>query len=207
MAMDTAATPGDLGAPAMAEMRRATTSGPPAWVRYTPWLAAAAVVVGLLAVTLPNIGSSSNDSGGIAAQDSAPSETVAPQDLRLEIVDQDLDTASLEAAADAFARGERTADPNATAGAVEAATPVGSQPPFALASRSRSNRALECLRTAFPGFPGTPVRLVSASFQGQQAFFAYVVEGPGADQPADRVSIWVASASGCSSLALTSAAL
>ena len=114
--MGTPATPDDLATPALAEMRRsAASSGPPAWVRYTPWLAAAAVV-GLLAVTLPNIGSSSDDAG-VAAQaedQAAPSASVAPKDLRLEIVDQDFDPTSLEAAAGEFARqgarGQLTAD-------------------------------------------------------------------------------------------------
>ena len=207
--MGTPATPDDLATPALAEMRRSAASGgPPAWVRYTPWLAAAAVV-GLLAVTLPNIGSSSDDAG-VAAQaedQAAPSASVAPKDLRLEIVDQDFDPTSLEAAAGEFARegarGQITADD-----AVEGeASMAPDEQQFALAGKPRSTRALTCLQTAFSGFPGTPVRLVSASFQGQPAYLAYILESPGAGQPTDTVTIWVASSKGCASLALTSAAV
>ena len=205
--MGTPATPADLGEPALAEMRRnASASGPPTWVRFTPWLAAAAVI-GVLALALPRIGSSDGDASSAASEAADAAMPEAPQDLRLEIVENDFDPSSLEAAASEFAAAARAAPVTPGALAGEADTSSGSVAPVHEAGKARSSEVLRCLRTAVPGIPGTPVRLLKASFQGTPAYLAFMVEGPGADQPADTVSIWVISSKDCSPLSLTSAAL
>lgn len=201
--MATPATPDDLGAPAIAEMKRGGDStGPPNWARLTPWLAAAAVIA-LLAVALPRIGSSSD--GPMAASEvNDAAMPVAPTDIRLEIVEQDFDPDSLEAAALEFVEAARTAsDTQPVEGAASGTSAV--QAP--VAGKAKSNAALDCLRTAVTDLEGRPVRLVKASFQGTPAYLGFVLEGPGAGQPADTVSIWAISAKDCSILSLTSAAL
>ena len=199
-------TPDDLGSPALAEMRRkvATAEQGP-WTKLTPWLAAAAII-GLLAVALPRIGTGSDDSSG-GAREAVGAADVAPRDLRLEIVDQDFDPDSLEVAAAAFVQERQAADDGAVDVPAASATAGAAAEISAVAGKARSNDALTCLNAAFPGFPGTPVRLVKASFDGQPAYLAYVLEGPGVEQPPDTVSIWVASVKGCSVLSITSAAL
>ncbi|HEY6566437.1 MAG TPA: zf-HC2 domain-containing protein [Actinomycetota bacterium] len=205
--MTTPATPQGLGDPAIAEMRgKGDPVGPPGWARFTPWLAAAAVI-GLLAVALPRIGSSEEDQTAAsgAADILLP---VAPKDIRVEIVEKDFDPVSLEAAASEFVEAAR-AEEGGSDGAqpVEDASSEASTVPAPIAGKAKSAAALACLRTAVPDLPGTPVRLVKASFRGTPAYLGFVLEGPGVDQPADTVSIWAVSAKHCSPLSLTSAAL
>jgi hypothetical protein len=204
--MTTPATPTDLGEPAFAEMRGKTEAkGAPGWPRFAPWLAAAAVI-GLLAVTLPRIGSSGDDAATTSAEDGVAVPST-PKDLRLEVIAQDFDPDSLEAAAVEFVDAARTEDGGSdTAAPVEGASAAASAAQVT-AGKGRSNEALRCLRTAVPELPGRPVRLVKASFQGTPAYLGFVLEGPGAGQPADTVTIWVVSAKDCSVLSLTSAAL
>ena len=84
--------------------------------------------------------------------------------------------------------------------------------PAALSGQTRTAgpataRAVACLKQAFPGFPGEVVRVQQATFEGTPAFIAYVIESPGADTPANAISIWVADAVDCSVLSFTSARL
>ena len=51
------------------------------------------------------------------------------------------------------------------------------------------------------------MRLVEASFEGTPAYLAFVLEGPGADQPADQMTVWVAARDDCSIVSLTSVRL
>jgi Putative zinc-finger len=194
-------TPPGLGDAALVEMaqreRTSAAGGRPRWTRVVP-LAAAAVLVGVLAITLPRIGGGADDSGGVAA--SAPERAAAsPGPLRLEVQATDYDPDSLGAAAREFAVAQRgeTEDAGALGGATASPAPVS------LAGPSKTEAALTCLRTAFPDFPGRPVRLIRASFEGTPAYLAYVLEGPGAGQAPDTVSIWVASAHDCSILSFS----
>jgi hypothetical protein len=61
-------------------------------------------------------------------------------------------------------------------------------------------RAISCLRQS--GAPvGDPrdtlIRLIEAEFDGTPAYIAAFLESPGADQPPDKVLIWVAAIDGC----------
>lgn len=190
-------TPTDLGAPALEAMdSRSVPPGAPRWVRAMPFVAAAAVVV-LLAVTLPRLGGGNADSGGAAAEGAAP---VSPRDLRLEVVDTDFDANSLQAEAQASA--DRLSSAQAPPEDAAAGSPAPST--TKVEGPARSAEALRCLRTAFPGYPGDPVRLVQASFDGTPAYLAFVLEGPGAGQPADQMTVWVADRDDCSIVSLTS---
>ena len=195
--------PTDLGLPALEAMgtREAHHPVPPRWVRAMPFVAAAAVVA-LLAITLPRLGGgTASDSAADGARPTAPDT----RDLRLEVVSTDFDAASLQSEAQASAAryADATADqegaaPLASPAAATEGKTVGAAP---------SAEALRCLRTAFEGFPGDPVRLVEASFEGTPAYLAFVLEGPGADQPADQMTVWVAARDDCSIVSLTSVRL
>jgi hypothetical protein len=74
-----------------------------------------------------------------------------------------------------------------------------------VAGPAPSARATECLRTAFTGHPGDLVRIRRATFDGTPAYLGYVLESPGAGQPATLVSIWVAAVEDCSIVTFTSA--
>lgn len=196
--------PTDLGVPALEAMeaREAHHQGPPRWVRAMPFVAAAAVVA-LLAITLPRIGggTAADDSAGVQAAPAAPDA----RDLRLEVLSNDFDADSLQAEAQTSAAryAGATADQE---GAAAAASPAAATE-GKTAGAARSSEALRCLRTAFEGFPGDPVRLVEASFEGTPAYLAFVLEGPGADQPADQMTVWVAARDDCSIVSLTSVRL
>jgi hypothetical protein len=43
----------------------------------------------------------------------------------------------------------------------------------------------------------TLIRLIEAEFDGTPAYIAAFLESPGADQPPDKVLIWVAAIDGC----------
>jgi hypothetical protein len=122
----------------------------------------------------------------------------------LEVVATDFDATSLQAEAQASAGryAGATSDQEGAAVASPAAATEGKT-----AGADRSSEALRCLRTAFDGFPGDPVRLVEASFEGTPAYLAFVLEGPGADQPADQMTVWVAAREDCSIVSLTSVRL
>jgi anti-sigma factor RsiW len=195
--------PTDLGVPALdaMEAREAHHQGPPRWVRAMPFVAAAALVA-LLAITLPRIGggTAADDSAGVQAAPAAPDARA----LRLEVVATDFDADSLQAEAQTSAARYAGApsDQEGAAVASPAAATEGKT-----AGADRSSEALRCLRTAFDGFPGDPVRLVEASFEGTPAYLAFVLEGPGADQPADQMTVWVAAREDCSIVSLTSVRL
>ena len=183
------------------EAREAHHQGPPRWVRAMPFVAAAAVVA-LLAITLPRLGggTAADDSAGVQALPAAPDA----RDLRLEVVSTDFDADSLQAEAQTSAA--RYADATSDQEGAAARLP-GSRDGGKTAGAARSSEALRCLRTAFDGFPGDPVRLVEASFEGTPAYLAFVLEGPGADQPADQMTVWVAARDDCSIVSLTSVRL
>ncbi len=197
--------PSDLGGPAMKEWAKATPrSGQPRWTKVVPF-AAAAAIVGLLAITLPRIGGSADDASSAAGPADSEAAIDPPKDLRLEVVDTDFDSAALQDEASDFAARRGAAQ---GAGEIAGDALFASPPPSVrLADRSRTSQALQCLRTAFAGHPGRPIRLVQAAFQGTPAYLAYVVEGPGAGQAPDTLSIWVADRRACSVLSLTAARL
>lgn len=199
---------GDAALVEMAEQERRASSGArPRWTKLVP-VAAAAAVVGLLAIALPRIGGGAADEGAVAP--SASRAAPAPGELRLEIQRTDYDADSLGTAAREFATTvESPEEAPAQDGAQELGGGTTASPAATsrFASAARTAPALRCVRSAFPKFPGRPVRLIRASFDGTPAYLAYVLEGPGAGQPPDTVSIWVASVGDCSTLSLSTVSL
>ena len=197
--------PTDLGVPALEAMeaREAHHPGPRAGCAAMPFVAAAAVVA-LLAITLPRIGR--RDGGG--RQRRGRRRSRGPRRPR-------------PAVGGRLHRFRRRLAPSRSAGlggaicADAASEPQERRRRCRLPDRrrrrrrepARSSEALRCLRTAFEGFPGDPVRLVEASFEGTPAYLAFVLEGPGADQPADQMTVWVAARDDCSIVSLTSVRL
>ena len=70
-----------------------------------------------------------------------------------------------------------------------------------------ARKAAACLHVAFPGFPGTIAEVRRATFQGEPAFLATVVESARFGAPVDAVTVWVAAAGECSSLSLSTTQL
>ena len=166
----------------------------PRWYRYGG-IAAAAVIAVAIAIALPKVGTTpSQDQQEAASGGAAP--TLGPADslaeLSLELQQTDYATADVQALAAEVAR----VPASEVAGAGSATSvPVGTV--------AQTTRAQACVAKAFPEFPGTPIRLISARFEGTPAYLAVVLEGPAPDQPADTSSVWVADRATCQPLSFT----
>lgn len=169
-------------------------AGTPRWYRYGG-IAAAALIAVAIVVWLPKIGPGpSEDRASSAADAAAPTvggaETLSG--LVLELQRTDYDTGAVQALAGEAAR----LVPSEAAGAAGAtAAPAGTP--------AQSARARSCVAKAFPDFPGTPIRLISARFEGTPAYLTVVLEGPAPGQAADTVSVWVADHATCVPLSFT----
>ena len=172
----------------------ARAAAAPRWYRYGA-IAAAAVIAVVIAVSLPDVGGgSSQDQRTGGSAEAAPTlgtaDTLAQ--LTLELQQTDYATADVQALAAEVAR----VPASEVAGAGSAtAVPVGTV--------AQTARAQACVAKAFPEFPGTPIRLISARFEGTPAYLAVVLEGPAPDQPADTSSVWVADRATCQPLSFT----
>lgn len=99
----------------------------------------------------------------------------------------------------AVARDSATALEDAAAPGAEMAAPSTQ----ATLSFAAPGRAISCLRRS--GAPvGDPrdslIRLIEAEFDGRPAYIAAFLESPGADQPPDKIAIWVVSTDDCTFL-------
>jgi hypothetical protein len=177
-----------------AAKRTSPSSGPPAWYRIAG--VAAAVAAGLLvvALVLPKVGGSSNDASERARSDAGSVEdgaiATSTEATALEIQDVDYDDSSLSALSASYKAAEDQGGV-ATSGAPEAA--------FAAAPQ-QTQKALRCIVKSAPDETGLLTRLIKARFQGTPAYLAVFLEGPGADQPPDAVSVWVFATDGCAIL-------
>jgi len=172
--------------------------GTPRWYRFAGIAAAAAAVLFVLTLALPHIGQNAStdaaDKRGRAEAGGFASAPVAAAATQIEIQHTNYDSASLTALATSY-----TTDPGAQAATTTA--PASSGPP------RQTARALRCVVRSAPDENGQLVRLVKARFEGVPAYLAVFLEGPGAGQPADAVSIWVFSAADCSILSYSNARL
>jgi predicted anti-sigma-YlaC factor YlaD len=185
--------------PVMAEAGKERTSrGRRSWGRGNQWaagLAAAAVLVAVVAVALPRVGEmapvESAAGGGAQATPKAASgmEEATSGAVPLEVQpNADYDATKLERLADSSA--QRAASQTTLAA-----------PSAADASAAQAEGATACL--AMPGgLTGRDrlVRLIQATFQGEPSYIGVYHEQPGADQPADRIVIWVVARQDCSTL-------
>lgn len=208
------------------ERRRTELWGRVQWIAGA---AAAAALVLVVAVSL-DLGGSDDEAartlGGDAAAESAvpapeegsdPSATIegVEQQIGVNYTDEGLRALAQESAVERDAMLGATAGDGAagatgatgaTGGAGEAETEdEGGDVAFA-----GPGPAIACLRSA-----GAPVdaprdrliRLIEAEYEGTPSYIAVFSEGPGADQAADRVVIWVISTGDCQILTLLQQAL
>jgi hypothetical protein len=187
--------------PVMAEAGKERTSRTRRfWGGRTQWaagLAAAAVLVAVVAVALPRVGQvapveSAAGGGAQATPKAAPGmEAATSGAVPLELQpNANYDATKLERLADSSAqRGSQT---------------TLAAPSAADASAAKAEGATACLASP-GGLTGRDrlVRLIQATFQGRAAYIGVYLQQPGADQPADRIVIWVVARQDCSTLSFS----
>ncbi|HYJ60867.1 MAG TPA: zf-HC2 domain-containing protein [Actinomycetota bacterium] len=164
--------------------------GAPAWYRWAGVAAAAAAVVAI-AIALPNVGDGSNqEAGGVAADaTSAPEFTAPPGDVVVSQEDRDYDAQALEDLATSATAERSGAATNAAGSAALDAT-----------------AAVRCVTRAFNDQQsGRLTRLIRARFEGEEAYIAVYLEGPGAGEPPDTATVWAASSESCMVLSFAEA--
>ncbi len=197
--------PADVATRALQEagLERAARAddGPPRWYRFAGIAAAAAAILFVLTLVLPRIGQ--HPSGGAEDRSTSksgaqvvagPQASGAPQTI--EIQHTNYDSASLTSLSASY-----TTPGSGGAGAATSTMSPASGTP------QQTTRALRCIVRSAPKEAGQLIRLIRARFQGSPAYLAVFLEGPGADQPADAVSIWVFSTSDCAILSFSHAQL
>jgi hypothetical protein len=159
---------------------------------------AAAAVVALIAVGLPGLGRST-DTGQLAAGNGSRASTkeIVPAQAPAGSLQIEVQTIDYTAATAAQLMQRTPGSSQVTAGGsgfegIQSGTVAAGQ------------TALACLSKAFKGIPGTPVRLISATFQGQPAYIGVYTEGPGAGLPPDTLTVRVASVTSCTVLTFAS---
>jgi hypothetical protein len=187
--------------PVMAEAGKERTSRTRrSWGGRTQWaagLAAAAVLVAVVAVALPRVGQvapveSAAGGGAQATPKAAPGmEAATSGAVPLELQpNANYDATKLERLADSSAqRGSQ----------ITLAAPSAAD-----ASAAKAEGATACLASP-GGLTGRDrlVRLIQATFQGRAAYIGVYLQQPGADQPADRIVIWVVARQDCSTLSFS----
>lgn len=187
-----------------AAKRARPTAGLPAWYRIAG--VAAAVAAGLLVVSLvlPKVGGSSDDATDRqrAVAGSADAGVNTGVAAVLEIQDVNYDDASLSALSASYKAAEDS-------GAVETVEAPAEAPAESalFATPQQTQKALRCIVKSAPDETGLLTRLIKARFQGTPAYLAVFLEGPGADQPPDAVSVWVFATDGCAILSYSNARL
>jgi hypothetical protein len=140
-------------------------------------VAAAAVIVVLLAVALPRLGSQDDNASPEVAAGAGDAAPAAPS-LAIEAEETNYSSESLLELVSSARSSE-----SITAGRTDA---------FAAAD---SRAVLDCLHTALPGVKGQPVQLIRARFEGAPAYIGVFQAGPSDGSPA-RAAL-AASVRGC----------
>ena len=164
--------------------------GAPTWYRWAGVAAAAAAVVAI-AIALPNVGDGSKEeAGGVAADTASAPEFTAPTgDVVVSQEDKDYDAQALEDLARSATAERSAAAPNAAGSAALDAT-----------------AAVRCVTQAFDDQQsGRLTRLIRARFEGEEAYIAVYLEGPGAGEPPDTATVWAASSESCMVLSFAEA--
>jgi hypothetical protein len=165
--------------------------GTPSWYRWAGAAVAAAAVIAI-AIALPNVGSDPRrgEVRSLSGEDSQATVESGPVggDVVVSHEDRDYDAPGLEALASS-SRASSDLAPNAAGGTQQDAT-----------------AAVRCVSQAFGDQQaGRLTRLIQARFEGEEAYIAVYLEGPGAGEPPDTVAVWAASADDCSVLSFASA--
>ncbi len=184
-------------------VRRSAGGGTPRWYRVGGIAAAAAA--GLLVVTLvlPRIGQGEG-SGADAAREKSQEpagdsrEATALAASAIEIRHVNYDDTSLAALVSPL-QGD-TAGGGGVGTAEAPASPV-------YGSQAQTDEALACISESVPDETGRLQSLIRARFDGTPAYLAVFLEGPGAGQPDDSVTVWVLATEDCRILSFSSAQL
>lgn len=161
--------------------------GTPAWYRWAGAAAAAAAVIAI-AIALPNVGGE-RERATDAAGGSEVSLPLAG-DVEYSREEQDYDADALQDLAQ-----------SATASRGQMATDAA-----AAELQGDTTAAVGCVTRAFENQQtGRLTRLIRARFEGQEAYIAVYLEGPGAGEPPDTVAVWAASSKDCTVLSYASA--
>jgi hypothetical protein len=145
-----------------------------------------------IAIALPNVGSDPRRGGvsTVAGEDSQATVESGPAggDVVVSHEDRDYDAKGLEELARS-ARASSQPAPNAAGG-----------------SQQDAAAAVTCVSHAFGDQQaGRLTRLIQARFEGEEAYIAVYLEGPGAGEPPDTVAVWAASSKDCTLLSFASA--
>ena len=212
--------PAGVASKALREAAGSKAQRPPRYARLLP-IAAAAVLVGLLAIALPHLGR--NDGSLQAATDGAPeassgglaTDSSSTQDLaRFAKHGPPLDEEQVDFTEDALRslvneaaiRWSGVAFPNDLSFANAVSETAAA--PDATLSAGDARGAARCVFTDVPAVkPSILVRLISATYQGDPAFIAVVLEGTEAGKPPDRAVVWIVRKDDCSVARVTEARL
>jgi anti-sigma factor RsiW len=183
----------------------ATAGGTPRWYRVGGVVGAVAAGLLVFTLVLPRIGQNSSDDNRAATQEAgrdAESAKVLFGASGIEIQRENYDNASLTRLVNSY----RAAQDSAGGAALgEASTGAGPAP--AAGSQAQTDKALECIVQSAPDEKGDLIRLIRARFEGTPAYLAVFTDGPGADQPADTVTVWVFATDDCRILSFSSGQL
>ncbi|HJQ72781.1 MAG TPA: zf-HC2 domain-containing protein [Actinomycetota bacterium] len=161
--------------------------GTPAWYRWAGAAAAAAAVIAI-AIALPNVGGERERATDAAGGSEVSLPLAGDVEYSREEQDYDADALQDLAQSATASRGQMATD----AAAAELA--------------GDSTAAVRCVTRAFDNQQtGRLTRLIRARFEGQEAYIAVYLEGPGAGEPPDTVAVWAASSKDCTVLSYASA--
>jgi hypothetical protein len=202
--------PEGVASKALNEAAGSRAEEPPRYARLLP-IAAAAVLVGLLAIALPRLGSdqlatpAAGEAGVTEAADGAAPRAapvvgttdqlakLARGRVRVEKQAVDYDDDGLRALVDgAAARWSGVAFPSATALGFAVAAPSA-------LDATNAGIAARCVFEDVPEKkPAILVQLIDATYQDEPAYLAVVLEGSEAGSPADVAVVWIVRKDDCS---------
>lgn len=177
--------------------------GTPRWYRVGAIVAAAAAALLVLTLVLPHIGQGEG-SGSDAARGKAEAPagdareaTALAAPPGIEIRHVNYDNTSLTELTSSFQGG--------TSGG--AASDVQAPGSLAFGSQAQTDKALACVAQSAPDENGNLQSLIRARFESTPAYLAVFLEGPGAGQPDDSVTVWVFATEDCRILSFSTAQL
>ncbi len=182
--------------------RSAAAAGTPRWYRIGGAVAAAAAGLLVLTLVLPHIGQGGGSSGAVQHKDTGASRESGPVTAlstpsMIEIRHVNYDNTSLSELTSSYQ------SDNTGGGAIGPAAAPAPVP----GSQAQTDEALACVTKSAPDQRGDLQSLIRARFQGTPAYLAVFLEGPGAGQPADAVTVWVFATDDCRILSFSSAKL
>ena len=184
-----------------ASRRSAGDDRTPRWYRIGGMVAAAAAGLLVLTLVLPHIGQG-DDAGAGAARDKAATSArdtgaaTALAAVAIEIRHVNYDDTSLTELTSTY-----RSDAAGGAAGAEAS------PARVFGSQKQTDAAIACVAASAPKEGGDLQSLIRARFTGTPAYLAVFLDGPGAGQPADAVTVWAFAVDDCRILSFSSAQL